>query len=110
MPGSRQSLRLRTVTSAQNALLKEMRKAFSRNEPVEGYFAIEGFKLIEEAIRSGAKLRAVVFSESGAARADRLLPQLHAQTETIMVTDKIFESFAETEAPQGVAALASIKE
>lgn len=109
-PSSRPSARLRTVTSAQNALLKDVRKAFSRSEPVDGYFAIEGFKLIEEAIRSGLKLRAVVFSESGAQRADRLLPQLSAHTEAVVVADKIFSTLVETESPQGVAALVSVKE
>lgn len=109
-PSPSQSARLRTVSSAQNALLKDLRKAFARSEPVEGYFAIEGFKLIEEAIRSGLKVRAVVFSESGAARAERLLPQLSAHTETVMVADKIFAGLVETESPQGVAALVSVKE
>jgi RNA methyltransferase, TrmH family len=109
-PGSRQSARLRSVTSAQNALLKDLRKAFSRSEPVGGDFAIEGFKLIEEAIRSGLKLRAVVFSETGSQRAERLLPQLSAHTETIVVPDKVFATVVETESPQGVAALAGVKE
>jgi len=104
-----QSARLRTITSPQNALLKDLRKAFAKSEPVEGYFAVEGFKLIEEAIRSGAKLKAVVFSESGAQRADRLLPQLSAHTEAVGVSDKLFASLVETETPQGVAALVSVK-
>ncbi len=109
-PSSSQSARLRTVTSAQNALLKDLRKAFSRSEPVDGYFAIEGFKLIEEAIRSGLKLRAVVFSESGVQRADRLLPQLSAHAEAVVVADKLFSTLVETESPQGVAALVSVKD
>lgn len=106
----RQSGRLRSVTSAQNTLLKDLRKAFARHEPVDGHFAIEGFKLIEEAIRSGARLRAVVFSEAGSIRADRLLPQLHAQTETLIVADKILAGIVETETPQGVAALVAVRE
>ena len=83
-PSPRQSVRLRSVTSAQNTLLKDLRKAFTRSEPVDGYFAIEGFKLIEEAIRSGAKLGSVIFSETGAPRADRLLPQLNSRTEAVV--------------------------
>ncbi|HUR36649.1 MAG TPA: RNA methyltransferase [Terriglobales bacterium] len=109
-PNLRKSGQLRTVTSAQNALLKGMRKAFSRSEPVDGHFAVEGFKLIEEAIRSGLKLRAVVFSKSGTVRADRLLPQLSAHTEALQVDDKLFASIVETESPQGVAALVSAKD
>ncbi|HUS20157.1 MAG TPA: RNA methyltransferase [Terriglobales bacterium] len=109
-PASPQSGRLRTVTSAQNSLVKDFRKAFAAGALVDGAFAIEGMKLIEEAIRSGLKIRAVVFSESGAARAERLLPQLSAQAETIVVDDQIFSAFAQTETPQGVAALVAVKE
>jgi RNA methyltransferase, TrmH family len=105
-----QSARLRRVTSAQNALLKEMRKAFATGEAMAGAFPVEGFKLIEEAIRSGAKIRAVVFSESGVARAERLLQQLSSQAETVVVSDKIFSGVVDTEAPQGVAAMVAIKE
>lgn len=106
---SGQSARLRTITSPQNALLKDLRRAFARSEPVAGYFAVEGFKLIEEAIRSGARLKAVVFSGSGAQRAERLVPQLGGHTEAVEVSDKIFASLVETETPQGVAALVSVK-
>ena len=107
---SRQSARLRPITSAQNALLKDIRKAFAKSEPMEGAFAVEGFKLIEEAIRSGAKLRTVVFSETGAQRGDKLLPQLGAHTETVVVPDKVFAGLVETETPQGVAAMVGIRE
>lgn len=109
-PDSRQSARLRTVTSPQNALLKDMRRALAKSEPIDGSFAVEGFKLVEEAIRSGAKLRAVVFSETGAQRADKLLPQLGAHTELVVVPDKVFAGVVETESPQGVAAMVSIRE
>lgn len=103
--------RLRPVTSRQNALLKDIRRAFHRSEPTEdGYIAVEGVRMIEEAIRSGLRLRAVVFSEAGVVRADRLLPQLKAQVETVRVADDIFGSLVETEAPQGVAALVAMRE
>jgi len=45
--------RLRPVTSRQNALVKDLRKAFSQGEPTgEGYIAVEGLRIVEEAIRS----------------------------------------------------------
>ena len=52
----------------------------------------------------------MVFSETGAQRADRLLPQLSAHTETVVVADKVFSTLGETETPQGVAALVSVKD
>lgn len=98
--------RLRRVRSAQNALVKELRKAFSRGEPTpDGSLAIESVHIVEEAVRSGLKFRAIVFSESGAARAERLLPQIAANVEAIVVPDAVFGAAVATEAPQGVAAL-----
>ena len=98
--------RLRPITSRQNSLVKDLRKAFSQATPAEdGSVAIEGVKLVEEAIRSGLRLRAVIFAESARERANRLLPQLGHATETIVLPDDIFQSAVASETPQGVAAL-----
>ena len=102
--------RLRPVTSAQNKQVKDLRKAFSRGELTDdGHAAIESVRTLEEAIRSGLKFRAVFFSESGKSRADRLLPQLGAHVETLLLPDSIFSSAVDTESPQGVAALVKLK-
>jgi RNA methyltransferase, TrmH family len=98
--------RLRPIGSRQNALVKDLRRAFTQAEPApDGSVAIEGVKLVEEAIRSGLRLRAVFFAESAHQRANRLLPQLARATETILLPDDIFQSAVATETPQGVAAL-----
>jgi TrmH family RNA methyltransferase len=98
--------RLRPIASRQNSLVKDLRKAFAQAVPAsDGSVAIEGVKLVEEAIRSSLRLRAVFFSESGRERANRLLPQLSHATETILLPDDIFQSAVATETPQGVAAL-----
>ena len=102
--------RLRRVTSRQNTLLKAMRQAFAQAEVTEqGLVAIEGVKTIDEAIRSGLKVHAVVFSDAGAPRADHLLPQIPKAAEAIVVADEIFKSVVETRSPQGVAALVEFK-
>ena len=102
--------RLRAVTGRHNALIKEVRRAFARDELTpEGQCAVEGVRIIEEAIRSGLHLRAVLVSESGQTRAARLLPQLAAQVETLLLPDKLFTSVVPSETPQGVAALVRMK-
>jgi len=102
--------RLRPVSSRQNALLKELRRAFARAEPTnDGYIGAEGVHLLEEAIRSGLHVKAVLFSESARNRAQRLLPQLAADVETVVVADDVFSSAVPTETPQGVAALVKLK-
>lgn len=104
------SSRLRPVASRQNALVKELRKAFSQNEPsAEGSIAIEGVRILEEAIRSGLKFQAVFFSESGKAHAARILPQIGSHTETLLLPDEVFSGAVHTQSPQGVAALVKLK-
>jgi TrmH family RNA methyltransferase len=98
--------RLRSIASRQNSQVKDLRKAFSQATPADdGCVAIEGVKLVEEAIRSGLRIRAVFFSENARERANRLLPQLGRTTETILLPDDIFQSAVATDTPQGVAAL-----
>ncbi len=103
--------RLRRVDSRQNALVKELRRAFGKGELTpDGYCAIESVHLIEEAIRSGLRFKAVVFSAAGEARAGRLLPQLGSHVQTLLLANDAFDSAVATESPQGVAALVKPKE
>jgi len=102
--------RLRRVSSRQNALVKDLRKALSQGEPTaEGYLAVEGVRIIEEAIRSGLRFQAVLFSEAGSVHATRLLPQIGSQVEILLLPDEVFVSAVSTESPQGVAALVKLR-
>src|SRR5579864_8185568 len=98
--------RLRRIEGRHNTLVKELRSAFTHGELTpDGYCAIEGMRILEEAIRSGLKFRAVFFRASAENRAERLLPQLAAHVETLLLPDKLFASAVPSESPQGVAAL-----
>jgi TrmH family RNA methyltransferase len=100
------SERLRRVSSPQNTLVKELRRALSRAEMTpDGYMAIEGLRIIDEAIRSGLRFKAVFFSASAESRAERVLPQIGAHVETLLLPDNVFDGAVATETPQGVAAL-----
>lgn len=103
--------RLRMVTSRQNQLVKDMRRAFAHAELTDdGFCAVEGLHIVEEAIRSGLKIKALLFAESAQERANRLLPQVSSQTETLVLPDEVFRSAVTTETPQGVAALVKLKD
>ena len=103
--------RLRRIEGRHNPLVKQLRQAFARAELTEnGDCAIEGLRILEEAIRSGLRFSAVFFRESAQDRAERLLPQLGAQVETLLLPDKLFDSLVPSESPQGVAALVRLKE
>ncbi len=105
------ALRLRRIEGRHNPLIKEVRQAFARSERTEeGSCAIEGMRIVEEAIRSGLRFRAVLFKESAQNLAERLLPQIGAQVETVLVPDSLFDGIVPSETPQGVAALVRLRE
>jgi TrmH family RNA methyltransferase len=101
--------RLRPVAGRHNQRLKELRLAFRRAElTAQGECAIEGVKLLEEALRSGQHLDSIFFSESARPLAEKLLPQIGARTETLVLPDALFNSIVPSDAPQGVAALVKL--
>src|ERR1700693_6496754 len=97
---------LRPVAGRHNPRLKELRLAFRRAElTAQGECAIEAFKLLEEALRSGQHLDSIFFSESARPLAEKLLSQIGARTETFVLPNALFNSIVPSDAPQGVAAL-----
>src|SRR5258708_33141336 len=103
--------RLRRIEGRHNPPVKELPTVFSRAGLTEsGDCAIEGLRILEEAIRRGLRLSAVCFRESAQDRAERLLPQIGAQVEPLLLPDKLFDSLVPSESPQGVAALVRLKE
>jgi TrmH family RNA methyltransferase len=82
--------------SAQNPLLKQIRRAVFRGSLTEdGYAVAEGAHLIDEARRAGCEIAALIATESSAGR----FPGAR------IVNDKLFHQLASTETPQGVMAL-----
>lgn len=109
-PGSSDRAGLRRVSGRHNPRLKELRQAFRRAElTADGECAIEGVKLVEEAIRSGQRLGGVFFAESAQPLAEKLLSQINARVETLLLPDSLFKSIVPSETPQGVAALVRIR-
>jgi TrmH family RNA methyltransferase len=91
--------------------VKELRQAFARAELTDqGFCAIEGIRIVEEAIRSGLRFQAVFFRESAQNLAERLLPQIGAHVETLLLPDSLFNASVSSDAPQGVAALVQVKQ
>ena len=72
--------------------------------------AVEGVRLVEEAIRSRLKLHALFVRESAQAKAQRILDQLSKGAEAVVLPDDVFDSAVLTEHPQGIAALVKIRE
>lgn len=108
--GSRLDGRLRPLSGRHNARLKQLKMAFRRAELTpDGECAIEGVKLVEEALRHSRQLESVFFSESSRPLAQKLLQQVSERTETLVLPDALFKSIVPSDSPQGVAALVKLQ-
>lgn len=94
------------VTSATNAVLKIYRRALADGETREGWLAVEGPHLVEDALEAvgRARVESVLVSQSGKGRFARLLNRLPAEAEVTLVPDRLFKQVAQTQSPQGIAA------
>lgn len=92
--------RAETLTSSSNPLLKDVRRAISRGGLTrDGYMVAESFHLVEEALRSGLEIRAVLAAES-------VQSQLRVHGRRLLVVDDAtFQKMSSTESSQGVMAL-----
>jgi RNA methyltransferase, TrmH family len=108
-PDRSASIATSLLSSRDNRWLKEFRMALRGGLPTEsGAVGVEGPRLVEEALRSASPVRAVLFSESGERHHARLAQYLDRREVSIPIlrtTDRLFEGIADTEQPQGVAAL-----
>jgi TrmH family RNA methyltransferase len=94
------------VPGKDNIWLKRFRAAFaSRAEKDGGAIPIEGARLVDEAIRSAIPIDAILVSETGRKHLSRIDRMIATPTRLLATTDRIFAQLAETESPQGIAAL-----
>src|SRR2546430_5834307 len=88
------------LTSRDNRWLKEFRMALRGGLPTEnGFVGVEGVRLVEEALRSGCRIQAVLFSESGARHHERLSSFINRPDMAFPVLrtpDRLFEGLADT--------------
>lgn len=95
---------MKLITSIQNEQVKNWRKLHTKKHRNQMQcFLIEGFHLIEEAIKSGFKVETIIVAE----QIDLLdtwqgVPIVH-------VTDEVLLSVSQTKTPQGVIAVVQMK-
>lgn len=109
--GGMRPTRIRDLSSASNSLLKVFRHALAEGTTRQGWLAIEGPYLLAESLDadSGAQVHSVLMGENGAKKHAGLLARLPRETEVARVSDRLFAQIAQTETPQGVAALIELK-
>lgn len=94
------------IESRDNRWLKRFRAALDgRSSKDDTALGVEGPRMVAEALRSGLAAEAMLVSESGDRHLARLKPILPAGLRLLWTSDRLFESVAGTETPQGVAIL-----
>ena len=102
--------RIRQIGSPTNSLVKVYRRALANGTTREGWLAVEGPFLLKEALAAAPTVRthSVLITESGISKFAGLLEGLPAEAEAVQVPDRLFEQVAQTQNPQGIAALVEL--
>jgi len=100
----------RKVASPTNALLKVFRRALAEGTTQQGWLAVEGPFLVEEALNAAPRVitHSVLIGSGATQRFSALLARLPAETEVAEVPDRLFERVAQTQSPLGIAALVEL--
>lgn len=108
---SRQT-RIRELASARNPLLKVFRRALADGVTREGWLAVEGRFLLEEALNATGRavVHSVLVGRGAAEKFGDLFARLPKEAEVAQVSDRLFRQVAQTENPQGIAALAELRD
>ena len=93
------------ITSRENHWLKLFRAVLHSSRPEDERIGLEGVRLVSDAVRSGLELEAILASASAEKSLATLVAELDRPTLILRTTDKLFDSVAGTETPQGIAAL-----
>ena len=103
--------RIPEILSSANPLLKNFRKSLAEGVSHQGWLAVEGPFLVEEALRAkeSAHIHSVLVSDEGLERLATLVEHLPHDADVARVSDALFRRVAETETPQGIAALVELK-
>jgi len=102
--------RRRQIASPTNSVVKVYRRALAKGTTREGWLAVEGPFLVKEALAAAPAVRthSALVTESGSAKFAELLERLPAEAEAVEVPDRLFEQMAQTQNPQGIAALVEL--
>jgi len=96
------------ITSSQNPKLKLVRSLMGRAKErrEENAFAVEGVRLVEEAVNAGWKFQFTLHSDGLSERGSNLLNRLKANNvEVDEVSGDLLQKLSDTETPQGILAV-----
>jgi len=97
--------RLEQITSTHNPMLKEIRRAVARGGLTnDGLCVAEGYHLLEEALRSGLEIAAILATEASISAAAALVENAE-KTRFLTTSEALFRDISSTENSQGLISL-----
>ncbi len=102
---------IREVSSPANPLLKVFRHALAEGVTREGWLAVEGPLLLEEALDASPTVvvHSVLVGRGDERKFSELLKRLPKEAEVARIPDRLFQRIAQTESPRGIAALVELQ-
>ncbi|OQP21832.1 MULTISPECIES: TrmH family RNA methyltransferase [Geobacillus] len=92
---------MKRIESPKNARVKQWKKLLTKKGRDEtGLFLLEGFHLVEEAVKSNAPLVELMVDERTA-----IPPGWDVSVPVVIVTEAVMKAISSTETPQGIAAV-----
>lgn len=103
---------MNVITSKDNSIIKEIKKLKDRKtRSAKGEFLVEGFRFVEEALKSDFEVKTLVIEESIQDKlANYNIDKYLDKIEFIYVTKTIMKLLASTETPQGILAVVKNKD
>ncbi|MBW7650706.1 RNA methyltransferase [Anoxybacillus sp. ST4] len=93
---------MKRIESPKNERVKQWKKLLTKKgRDKTGLFLIEGFHLVEEAIKSGVHIEELIVAEHAIIPASWNV----AHVRTTIVTNDVMKAISDTETPQGIAAV-----
>ena len=96
------------IESKDNVLFKSTKKLKERKHRTkENKFIIEGFRLVEEALKAKCKFEYIILCENHYDKAEKYLNEHIDNIKCYEMTEILFSQLCSTENPQGVIAVLS---
>ncbi|NLL67320.1 MAG: RNA methyltransferase [Clostridiaceae bacterium] len=96
------------ITSISNQIIKEVRSLRNKKGRISAQsILLEGYRLVKEAVDSGAEIRYFIVSDSFLAKEEFFLSQV-SNIRVVQVPDELFGRISETQTPQGIIAVAKV--
>lgn len=96
------------IESRDNPVFRQIdRIRRQKGGPDNGVLFLEGLRLCQDAVLSGVRTLRVILSEVAVGRTEvqTFLDHVSPEEETVLLSDRLFSSLADTENPQGIALL-----